>query len=337
MNRLEETPLAAAVEAVFALEQDDAHWLHGVLCALTELSGPEHQSLGFFYDAREEHEPKLWNVCGTDPARELESALQQLAASLAPSELGAALRRQESTDSTAVGPLQAGFARHDWATRFTINSLDPAGLGCLVWVGHRQGASARPLTELVPYQRLAGNLATAFRCRHRLAVSSRAADATDRASRAGGHDPASHNSLNVAAPSTRLAQQRLRIAVGSDTPRHEKQPAGAWQKALSVLQPTLGVRLTLVDTFEEHGSHYVVAREGDPCPQGIDTLTDRERQIVEFATLGNTNKEIAHALGISDATVRVLMARAARRVGVHTRRELLAHPAVIARRPAAAQ
>ena len=99
----------------------------------------------------------------------------------------------------------------------------------------------------------------------------------------------------------------------------------------------LGVRLTLVDTFEEHGSHYVVAREGDPCPQGIDTLTDRERQIVEFATLGNTNKEIAHALGISDATVRVLMARAARRVGVHTRRELLAHPAVIARRPAAAQ
>jgi len=46
------------------------------------------------------------------------------------------------------------------------------------------------------------------------------------------------------------------------------------------------------------------------------------------ATLGMTNKQIAYALGISDATVRVLMARAAKRFGVRSRKELLAHPIV---------
>jgi DNA-binding NarL/FixJ family response regulator len=56
----------------------------------------------------------------------------------------------------------------------------------------------------------------------------------------------------------------------------------------------------------------------------LELLTAREREIVERALLGSENKCIAYDLGLSDSTVRVLMSRAAIKLGVRTRRELLA-------------
>jgi DNA-binding NarL/FixJ family response regulator len=56
----------------------------------------------------------------------------------------------------------------------------------------------------------------------------------------------------------------------------------------------------------------------------FDLLTAREREIVERAMLGSHNKEIAYDLGLSDSTIRVLVSRAAYKLGVRTRRELLA-------------
>jgi DNA-binding NarL/FixJ family response regulator len=44
-------------------------------------------------------------------------------------------------------------------------------------------------------------------------------------------------------------------------------------------------------------------------------LTPRERQIVDSVRRGQTHKEIAFELGISDATVRVLYARAMKKLG----------------------
>jgi DNA-binding CsgD family transcriptional regulator len=52
-------------------------------------------------------------------------------------------------------------------------------------------------------------------------------------------------------------------------------------------------------------------------------LTDRERQVVAILAEGRTTKEIAHALGISDSTTRVLLARAALRLSVRSRQELV--------------
>jgi DNA-binding CsgD family transcriptional regulator len=82
--------------------------------------------------------------------------------------------------------------------------------------------------------------------------------------------------------------------------------------------------------FERVAERLVARRRGPRAPSpgaGVETLTERERQIVEQAMLGRTNKEIAYTLGISDSTVRVLMARAARRLGAQSRRELLARAA----------
>ena len=44
-------------------------------------------------------------------------------------------------------------------------------------------------------------------------------------------------------------------------------------------------------------------------------LSPRERQILDMITAGSTQKEVAFDLGVSDATVRVLYARAMKKLG----------------------
>ena len=56
---------------------------------------------------------------------------------------------------------------------------------------------------------------------------------------------------------------------------------------------------------------------------GLARLTERERQVVAFLALGRSTKEIAYVLGISDSTTRVLLGRAAARLGVRSRDELV--------------
>lgn len=55
----------------------------------------------------------------------------------------------------------------------------------------------------------------------------------------------------------------------------------------------------------------------------VDLLSKREREVVRRALLGDRNKVIAYDLGLADSTVRVLMRRAAAKMQVRSRRELL--------------
>jgi DNA-binding NarL/FixJ family response regulator len=57
---------------------------------------------------------------------------------------------------------------------------------------------------------------------------------------------------------------------------------------------------------------------------GLEGLTTREREVVLRAVAGNANKAIAYDLGIADATVRVLLWRAYGKLGVRSRRDLVA-------------
>ena len=93
-------------------------------------------------------------------------------------------------------------------------------------------------------------------------------------------------------------------------------------------RPLTRARWTLVDSFERSGARYIVARENQSRFEGLESLTDRERQAVVYLAVGQSTKETAYALGISDVTVRVLLARAATKLGVRSRAELLAHDEV---------
>jgi DNA-binding NarL/FixJ family response regulator len=64
----------------------------------------------------------------------------------------------------------------------------------------------------------------------------------------------------------------------------------------------------------------------------LDLLTAREREVVQRAVGGHSNKAIAYDLGIADATVRVLLWRAYGKLGVRSRRELVAKAFVLSQR-----
>jgi DNA-binding CsgD family transcriptional regulator len=85
---------------------------------------------------------------------------------------------------------------------------------------------------------------------------------------------------------------------------------------------------------EEQGARFLTVPD-DPTPAcGLEALTRRERQVVACLALGRSTREMAFSLDIADATVRVLLARAATKLGVQGREALLAHPAVRPLRPA---
>jgi DNA-binding CsgD family transcriptional regulator len=95
------------------------------------------------------------------------------------------------------------------------------------------------------------------------------------------------------------------------------------QRALETWKGLVAARWSLVDSFEQDGRRYVLARENQPRTIGPAGLTPAECNVIAYATRGLTTKGIAYALGISDTTVRVLMMRAARRCGAKSRGELL--------------
>jgi DNA-binding CsgD family transcriptional regulator len=81
-------------------------------------------------------------------------------------------------------------------------------------------------------------------------------------------------------------------------------------------------RFSLIDRFESGGRRYVVACENELAAAGAAGLTARERQVVALYRLGADPKLIAYELGLADSTVRVLLGRAARRLGIPKARGL---------------
>ena len=339
VTALDETQLVSFLEAVYALELDDRAWLHGVLSALADLCGKEHHYVGFFYDASNVEDFKLWNVSIPNAPEELAEAFglfQDVVKN--PAFVSTTFRSLHvgSARRTGMPYMRAVFdarERSGWGDIFNINGIDPSGTGCNVTIGARVAEYVPSAADMAVYRRLASHLAAAFRVRQRLGVSRLGADV---ARKPGSGLEGAEALLNdqgrfvhaVGEATGKLAQERIRSAATSIDAVRDKKARSAGRSGVEHWHPLTGARWTLVDSFEENGRRYVVARENQAHADGFTALTDRERQIVLHAALGLTNKQIAYALGISDTTVRVLMARAANRLGMRTRRELLLHPAL---------
>ena len=84
--------------------------------------------------------------------------------------------------------------------------------------------------------------------------------------------------------------------------------------------------LTLIDQFERDDRRWVLAIDNRPAPVGLAKLSEREREVVRQAILGLSNKVTAYNIGLAHSTVRVLLARAAAKLGAGSRAELVARP-----------
>jgi DNA-binding CsgD family transcriptional regulator len=79
-----------------------------------------------------------------------------------------------------------------------------------------------------------------------------------------------------------------------------------------------------MDQFVHSGFRYQLRRRPIEPRGDAARLSEREELVVAQAVAGLTNKSIACSLGVSPSTVGVLLYRAATKLGVRSRAELLA-------------
>jgi DNA-binding CsgD family transcriptional regulator len=201
-----------------------------------------------------------------------------------------------------------------------INGVNHSGFGCALYVFSRI-----PLRlaneERQMLTRIAAHLATAYRLQRRLERASTDCGAT-------GVDAIlnTHGGLEHAELTARSMESRRRLTSAVKQREWARTRAGRSnpERATDAWKPLVMGRWSLVDCYERDGQRYITARENFPAPTGLDMLSPRERQVASFAELGRSNKEIAYELGLGHSTVRVLLARAASKLQVHTRAELIA-------------
>ena len=94
-------------------------------------------------------------------------------------------------------------------------------------------------------------------------------------------------------------------------------------KALETWRALVRGRWSTVDWFDTDGRRYVLALPNAPDVTDPRGLTERERQVVAYAALGQTNKMIGYRLGLSRSRVSLLVRGAMRKLGVRTRAQLI--------------
>jgi len=169
------------------------------------------------------------------------------------------------------------------------------------------------------FPRIASHLAAAQRLRRRLGLANSAESAEAVLS------PDGHRVEHAIGTATsHIAQDALRAAAVRIDRARGKIRTSDPERALDGWKALVAARWTLLDHFESDGRRYILARENEPVPAGAAAeLSARERQVLANAALGRSNKEIAYALGLAPSTVRVLLTRAARKLGASSRAELL--------------
>ena len=204
---------------------------------------------------------------------------------------------------------------------FAVNALDASGRG--LWLGAPMRSTRRVSNEdRVLCTRLAAHLTAAVRLRRsaRQANSPPAAVLSPSGSLLHAED---HQASG-------LRDQLRRAALAFDKSR-TREARNDVDLATRRWRPLVESSWTLLDECDSDGRRFIVAVDNRPptrVPQG--ELSEREHQVLTQASLGHSNKVIAYELGLSDATVRVLIHRASRKLGTSTRAETLAKFAALA-------
>ena len=198
---------------------------------------------------------------------------------------------------------------------FALNALDASRRG--LWLGAPLRSTAKvPAERVALFTRLAAHLTSAVRVRRNAGASKPRAAAI-----------LSPNGALLHAEDREGVDARedlRRAALAFDEARTKKM-RGDVELATRRWPPVVGPRWSLLDDFDSDGRRFIVAVENQPPtrPPRKD-LSEREHQIITQAHLGHTDKVIAYELGLSVSTVRVLLHRATKKLGVSTRREALA-------------
>jgi len=308
----------AILEAAYAVGATDREWL----AAIAQAAGPAYDlGLGvcaYFTEVGGPGEIRNWGHVGS-LWREVHAVYEQTLAAMGPEAMRQLHMMGPFGSTTRLGSMSLDTDRitasMGASTACGVMGLDAEGRGISLATWSPPGRVSPPRPgEARFWARIAPHLATAARLRRGLVVSGTPGAVLEPGGRVGHAEGAAKDR----AVRTSLRDATLRI--------DRARAAGARledDEALTLWHCLVERRWTMVDSFESDGRRYVVAYPNQPAPLAIEKLTERERAVAMAAALGHANKMIAYELGIADSTVATLLSRAARKLGVQTRVELV--------------
>ncbi|HEU4614052.1 MAG TPA: helix-turn-helix transcriptional regulator [Kofleriaceae bacterium] len=94
--------------------------------------------------------------------------------------------------------------------------------------------------------------------------------------------------------------------------------------ALELWRGLYAGRWSLVEHVDTDGHRFVLARRNDPDRRAPFALTRRQRQVLFYASVGWSYKQIAYALGLSsEGSVSIHLSKSLRKIGLSTRADLI--------------
>lgn len=200
-----------------------------------------------------------------------------------------------------------------------INALDATGRGCAL-----AAASNAPRRRLGKGRyHLFSQLAAHIAAGARLARTVRASRADLSAGAEAIVDPAGKVAHATGAARDKSARDALTdaaVRIDRARGRHARLAAADMTQ---VWQGLVAERWSLVDHFDRDGRRYFIARANAPEVPGQPALSPREAQVVGAAAMGHGTKVIAYELGISASSVATHLRRAAAKLGVTSRVQLI--------------
>jgi len=312
--------LLEIVEAAYRMDENTSSWIRDILKLFSVWVGDGVGLFGYVYDVCVDGIVTPGDFAAFECSEEQMRLLPRVATLHEPAFIRRALERDFSAASTLPG-WRSSRGR-PYAVRAGVSDVwmilgrNAVNRGCGIFVNRRCEVPP-PSGDQALFARIAVHIAAAHRLRERLCV----ADVTARAEAIIDPDGKIQHALGAA----KLGRSReaLRDAVLSVDRARGKARKKDPERALSAWKGLVSARWTLIDHFESDGRRYVLAQENEPDPRSGPELSPRERQVLANAALGRSNKEIAYALGLAHSTVRVLLTRAARKLGATSRGQLL--------------
>jgi DNA-binding CsgD family transcriptional regulator len=103
-----------------------------------------------------------------------------------------------------------------------------------------------------------------------------------------------------------------------------KTSAPVTDDAVPIWAALVAGRWKVVDAFDREGSRFLLATQSDgPARAARPQLTAREHEVLAHAAKGHSNKLIAHEMGLAPSTVAGHLTKAALKLGVGSRVELM--------------
>ena len=316
------------LEATYALDLDDETWLKEVLGAVRKVWGRPGGGWAMLYDASDVHHFRSTLMTADSLSPDISNVLGGGIGLMTAGFVIRTFRRVLSSNtarkdaSPELDSMYQALEKHGMADNLAINGLNPNGRGCFVGLTMSERRNP-PQREMAIYRRMALHLAAAFRCRQRLHADARGAR-PDPTFGAEAVIDSRGRIVDASGPATdRLCQEEIKEGLRrfdvARSRRHGCDPVDGLVEHRALVDG----RWTLVDLYERNGTRFVVARENQAEVRGLANLTERERQVTVYLSLGRSTKEIAYALGISDSTVRVHVSHATSKLGVRNRDQLV--------------